>query len=262
MHKFHKISVLVTCAVLCGSGFWYWENNKKMEIGTKGIVGVIPESRQESEIDNISKEVQPVAVKGTEEKATEKKNPTQVQIVVPFSSQAPLGQWDAFHEEACEEASLLMLKYYLDGKTLTPEVAEKEIQAMLAYEIKHYGKYEDSDAQEIVRLAEDFYGLQNLRVVYDFSQEDLKKYLSLGRPIIVPAAGRLLGNPNFKAPGPLYHNLVLTGFDGSKIITNDPGTRKGQNYQYDVSVLYAAIHDFPGNLRDIEKGRKAMIVVE
>ena len=113
-----------------------------------------------------------------------------------------------------------------------------------------------------MKLAYDFYGLDILKVVYDFSKEDLEKYLSLGNPIIVPAAGRLLGNPNFKAPGPLYHNLVLVGYDGETIITNDPGTRKGEGYQYNLDVLYNAIHDFSGELNQIERGRKAMIVLE
>ena len=155
-----------------------------------------------------------------------------------------------------------MLQYYADKKSLTPSVAEKEIQKMIAYEIKNYGNYKDSNAQQIVQLAHDFYGLDNLKLVYEFSKEDLKKYLSLGNPIIVPAAGRLLGNPNFKALGPLYHNLVLIGYDGNKIITNDPGTRKGEGYQYNLDVLYNAIHDFSGELNQIERGRKAMIVLE
>ena len=72
-----------------------------------------------------------------------------------------------------------------------------------------------------------------------------------------------MGNPYFTAPGPLYHNLVLTGFtkDGL-IITNDPGTRRGENYTYKLDVLYAAIHDFTGDKENIENGKKAMIIVE
>lgn len=188
--------------------------------------------------------------------------PEKIAIKVPFATQAPLDQWDAVHEEACEEASLVMLKYYLDGKSLTPALAEKEIQNMVKFEIKNYGDYKDTNAVETAKLAGDFYGIKNVKVIYDFSADDLKKYLALGKPIIVPAAGQLLGNPFFTPPGPLYHNLVLTGYDGDEIITNDPGTKRGENYKYNINVLYNAIHDFPGNAADIEKGRKAMIVVE
>lgn len=188
--------------------------------------------------------------------------PSKILIAVPFTSQAPFSKWDAYHEEACEEASLVMLKYYLDKKPLTPQIAEEQIQKMIAFEIKKYGDYKDTTAAETVKLAADFYGIKNLEVIYDFKKDDLKKYLAKGQPVIVPAAGRMLGNPNFTAPGPLYHNLVLVGFDGDTVITNDPGTRKGAGYKYGIDVLYEAIHDFPGRPESIAQGRKAMIVLE
>jgi VanZ family protein len=188
--------------------------------------------------------------------------PKNIFIKVPFTTQAPLVNWDALHEEACEEASLIMIKYYLDKKPLSKNIAEKEIQALVAYENKNYGDFKDTTAIETMKLAEDYYEIENLKVIYDFKAEDIKRYLAEGRPIIVPVAGRDLGNPNFTPPGPLYHNLVLVGYDGDMIITNDPGTRKGEGYKYNVEVLYGAIHDFPGRPEDIRKGQKAMIVLE
>jgi len=96
----------------------------------------------------------------------------------------------------------------------------------------------------------------------DLLEEDFKKYLSLGNPIIIPVAGQLLGNPYFTPPGPLYHNLVLVGYNGDRIITNDPGTKRGKGYIYDENVLYKATHDFTGKKENIEKGRKAMIIIK
>lgn len=188
--------------------------------------------------------------------------PDKFFIEVPFTSQAPFKNWDEYHEEACEEAALLMMKYFSDNEKLSPEIAEKEIQAMINFQLKKYGDYRDSDASQIVKLAKDFYAMENLEVVYDFQKEDLKKRLAKGKPIIVPAAGRLLHNPNFTYPGPLYHNLILTGYEGEEIIANDPGTRKGKNYRYNEDILYGAIHDFPGKKEEIENGRKAMIIME
>jgi len=196
------------------------------------------------------------------ETSAEVKLPLKVFVSVPFTTQAPFSKWDEYHEEACEEASLLMVQYFLQKKKLTKEIAESEIQKMIAFQIKNYGDYMDSTAQEIVKLASDFYGIKNLKVIYDFSKEDLKKELAKGNPVIVPAAGRLLGNPNFTAPGPLYHALVLKGYDGDTIITNDPGTRKGEGYRYDINTLYNAIHDFTGDKNKIEMGKKAMIAIQ
>ncbi len=196
----------------------------------------------------------------------EEKIPDKFLIKVPFTSQAPFAVWDELHEEACEEASIVMVKYFLDKKELTPQVAENEIQDLVKFQIKKYGDYRDTNAEQTMKMFVDFYGQPKnglrFEVIYDFKKEDLKEYLSKGNPIIVPAAGRLLGNPNFTPPGPLYHNLVLVGYEGNKIITNDPGTKRGQNYKYDIDLLYKAIHDFPGKKEDIEKGDKAMIVLE
>ncbi len=155
-----------------------------------------------------------------------------------------------------------MVKFYLEGKELNSMVAEEEIQKLVAFQLKKYGDYKDSNMGRLVQIGSEYYGLKNLKVVYDFSKEDLKKNLQEGKIMIVPTAGRKLGNPFFTPPGPLYHNLVLKGFDGNKIITNDPGTRRGDGFSYDINVLYDAIFDFPGKKEDIEKGRKAILVVE
>lgn len=188
--------------------------------------------------------------------------PKKKLIYVPFTSQAPYAVWDEYHEEACEEASLIMVAYYIQNKKLNREIAEKEIQNLIDFQIEKYGGYKDSDAAGMIKLAADYYGIKNLKVVYDFEKTEIKKQLAKGKPIIIPAAGRKLGNPNFTYPGPLYHMLVLVGYDGNTIITNDPGTRKGEGYKYDIDVLFKAIHDFPGNIGEIEKGRKAMIIIE
>lgn len=254
-----------------GVEWWYWlktsQNNPILWDTAKNLFEdnfsdelrkELAEKKEVVKNEEVKKESGEEKVLEVEEKSLDKVN-----IKVPFISQAPLGVWDERHEEACEETSLIMLNAYLKNGTLDKNSGEKEIQKIIDFQIEKYGDYKDTSAKETVKLARDFYGLDNLKVVYDFTQADIKKYLSKGNPIIVPAAGRALGNPNFTSPGPLYHNLILTGFtQDDLVITNDPGTRKGENYTYELSVLYEAIHDFDGNKEEIAKGRKAMIVVE
>jgi hypothetical protein len=264
MHKLKnkKSEYILLLLILLGVIFYFvsYKNKKvseKIEIKKQEITNSQNNINQK-EKNNIAEDNND----GETKKPDEDKIPDKVFIKVPFTSQAPFAIWDEKHEEACEEASLIMIKYYLDKKALNKDIAEKEIQDMIKFEIKKYGDYKDSDAGETMKLADDFYGIKNLKVIYNFKAEDIKKYLAKNNPIIIPAAGRELGNPNFTAPGPLYHNLVLVGYEGNTIITNDPGTRKGEGYKYDVEVLYKAIHDFPGRPRDILNGRKAMIIIQ
>jgi len=256
-NKLIKIIILLaTLVVLAGVGY---EIIKQAE-NISPIGSVQKEEKSAGVISQIGKSILPQA--NSNSSPANGNLPAKVLIKVPFTSQAPFANWDAYHEEACEEAAIVMVKYYLDKKPLSKEDADREIMALIDFEIKNYGSYIDSDAQQMVDMSERFYNITNMKVVYDFQKEDIKKYLALGKPIIAPAAGRLLGNPNFTYPGPLYHALVLTGYDGDWIITNDSGTRKGQDYRYKLDILYNAIHDFPGDKNKIEEGRKAMIVLE
>jgi hypothetical protein len=103
------------------------------------------------------------------------------------------------------------------------------------------------------------YGYEKAEVVEDPSVEDLKKHIVAGYPVIVPTAGRMLGNPNFTGEGPLYHALVLKGFTETTFVTNDPGTRRGADYQYDFETVMNAMHDWNGG--DVENGAKVVVVV-
>jgi len=263
-------------AILMGVIF-YFTNISHFSVNKKTVENTVTNSQPTSfkTADNVAA---PAKLAGNQNNQSDKSNqsskidsvssdlPAKIKINVPFTSQAPLGVWDQYHEEACEETTLVMLEYYLNQKPLSPPTAEREIQKMIAYEIKNDGDYKDTDAQQTVNLFNAFYGPPNdgkqLKVIYDFQEQDLKTYLAKGEPIIVPAAGQELGNPNFTPPGPLYHNLVLIGYDGNDIITNDPGTKHGAGYVYNIHTLYDAIHDFPGQPENIDQGRKAMIVLE
>ena len=184
-------------------------------------------------------------------------------IKVPFVLQAPFGHWDELHEEMCEEASLLMLYRFFSGQTLSLKETDQELQKMAQFEKKHYGSYTDSDMKGILTLAKDFYGenfSRHLKIIYPRDFKEIRYFLSNGQPVLLPTAGRLLKNPNFTSPGPWYHNLILVGYDKNGIITNDPGTRKGEGYRYAQETLWEALHDFPGKKENITSGEKAIIV--
>jgi len=186
--------------------------------------------------------------------------PAEINIKMPFTTQAPFANWSLPYGEACEEASALMVHYFYQKKQFTKDIADKEIRKLVDFQTKKYGFYKDSTAEQTARFIREYWGYKKVRVVAA-TIEGIKQELANGRPVIIPAAGRLLGNPNFRSPGPLYHMLVIKGYtkDG-KFITNDPGTRKGANYVYDQKKLLNALHDWNGG--DVNNGKKVMIVIE
>ncbi len=187
--------------------------------------------------------------------------PPRIRIEVPFSVQAPFGNWEMPYQEACEETSVIMVHHFLEGTPLTPEIADREILNIIEWENKEFNYSADVTAEELKQIAEDYYHHTG-QLFYDFTIEDMKRLLAHGYPIIVPLSGRDLGNPYYSGEGPWYHMLVVTGYDGNRFITNDVGTKRGKDYMYNENVLYDAIHNWNQQKENIREGRKVILVLE
>lgn len=186
---------------------------------------------------------------------------------VAFASQAPLGNWDHPYDEACEEASMIGVWHYYNRQGLTNDIMDQKIQAVVAWQAAR-GYRVDLSASETMAVLRDYYGIKS-HLVYEVTVDRLKYELAQNHLILVPAAGRLLGNPNFQQPGPIYHMLILRGYNDQEFITNDPGTRRGDGFRYKYSTLINAVHDWNHQLGDdgmadteIAQGARVVVVVD
>ena len=198
------------------------------------------------------------------EEIIEEKN---VLFNVPFTSQAPFGDWsDPRKQDGCEEAAVIMAMAWIEGEELTPDIANEKINAISSYEKKEYGNFYDTNVEDTVeRIFKGYFEYKNVLAVSDINKEDIKKELFKGNLVIVPTNGRLLENSNYTPPGPTTHNLVIIGYDidSREFITNDPGTRRGEKYRYNENVLEGALLDYPtGNHEKVEEINTAMIIVK
>lgn len=187
--------------------------------------------------------------------------PEEINLSVPFTVQAPHANWEDPYGDFCEEASVFMAANYIKHLTISgPNYADREMLKIKAFEEERFGYHKDTTAEETATILREFYKIEKVKVVYDPSENDIKKALSEKKAVIIPAAGRQLGNPYFRPPGPLYHMLVIKGYtkDGD-FITNDPGTKRGENFIYSPSIIMNAIHDWNGG--DVDSGRKVIILV-
>ncbi|MCX6796787.1 MAG: C39 family peptidase [Candidatus Falkowbacteria bacterium] len=196
----------------------------------------------------------------------ENKQATETVLAVPFTPQAPFGEWqDPRQQDGCEEASMLMAISWARGEKLSREQAKQEILAIAEFEKATYGSFIDTDVDDTVqRIAKDYFKYEQARAVRNINIADIKNELVKGNVVLVPADGRKLGNPNYTPPGPARHMLVIRGYDQTKkeFITNDSGTRKGEGYRYDENILFKAIVNYPtGDHEPLKQEEKAMIVV-
>lgn len=273
MKRFELLLLVALLGLLTVGGvvsYKIWQKNDRQDRQVTTIV--TPENSATPLIEHTEKPVTtfPTNSPVPTSKATTTILPS-VNLDVPFTSQAPEANWDEFHGEACEEASILMAQWYAFGKAGKKESgyanrmpvaeAEKALIDIVAWERNNVSDWKDTTAAETVRIAKEFLGMHDVVVVDNPTASDLKKYLNQSKIIVVPAAGRALGNPYYRQPGPPYHMLVVRGYTSKGFITNDPGTRNGEGFVYPEAKFMDAIHDWTGDTQTINTGLKKVIVV-
>lgn len=195
-------------------------------------------------------------------KTAEKK----ILLDVPFTPQAPFGEWqDIRQEDGCEEISSLMAVKWARGQSLTKEEALKEVINISDWLLKKYGEFRDITLRDTLDwIIKDYFGYEKATLKENITAADIINELKGGQVVIAPMNGRLLPNPYYTAPGPIHHMIVIRGYDPMKnvFITNDPGTRRGELYEYKTDIFYQAISNYPtGNLMLAPTIEKNIIVV-
>ncbi len=173
-----------------------------------------------------------------------RKIPSEKLLDVPYICQNPFrneGGWD-FHDESCEEAALLQSYLFLSGETVTAEQADQIFRDMINWqeEKENFGEHKDLYGKDMKRFIEGYYDLSSEQVVhlFDLNKKIIQKVIHTGYPIIVPIKGELLKNPFYPHPG--YHMLTVIGYSEDVVITNDVGTKRGEQYPYEWERFLSA----------------------
>lgn len=168
---------------------------------------------------------------------------------IPFTTQSPFFDWEnSIQQDGCEEASSIMAMKWVKNEKLEKEDALNYILDISEYIKEKYGEYRDVSVYDIKNwIINDYFEYENVVVLENVTKEIIINELNNNKILLIPTNGRLLGNANFVSPGPKTHMLVVLGYDILKniFIVNDPGTRLGENYKYDIDILYNAIYSYP-----------------
>lgn len=193
-------------------------------------------------------------------------------LSVPFTSQAPLGEWrDERQQDGCEEASALMARAWLNNiksKSKT-EISKKEwreqIIALADFEQEKYQEYRDLSLADMAAwIFEDYFGYEAVSVKKIKQAGDILKELEKGNLVLAPMNGRALKNPYFTPPGPERHMIVIKGYDynSGQFITNDPGTRRGESYRYSSKTIFNALRAYDtGYHKPFKTAPKEVLIV-
>jgi peptidase C39-like protein len=191
--------------------------------------------------------------------------PNKHLIKTEFIEQAPEKNWDQPWQDACEEASLLIVDFYYQNKTTTLGISKNSILDMIKFEeTQNFTKDMTNDQMAIV--GEQYLNYQS-KIIDNPTVKQIKKYLIQNIPVIITANGKTLykENKHFNSGGPYYHSLVILGYDDSKnqFIVHDVGTKFGAYFHYSYSLLMESIHDFPPSNKkeDINNGQKRILIL-
>lgn len=184
--------------------------------------------------------------------------PQELNLQMTFYPQAPLANWDLPWQEACEEASVLLIANEYQRHQWTVEQFNQQILQMVDWENKTFGDYKHTTMAQTAKILNQYLHLQT-KIYRDPDLATIKKVLAKGHFIVMPFAGKELANPYYKNGGPVYHVFVIKGFTADNhLIANDVGTKRGENDLYAWTLLQSAMHDYA---EPIDQGAKEMIEV-
>jgi hypothetical protein len=188
---------------------------------------------------------------------------SSILLAAPFTPQAPTANWDKLHNEACEEAVSIMANAYFSSSTettLKPKYVEQEIAKLTKWQQENFGYNLDTNLSETALMLKSVYKIKT-QIIENFTELDIKTALLQNKLVIISTSGRLLNNPNYKRPGPLYHMLLIKGYTETAFITNDSGTKKGLNYNYTFDTLYKASGDWNHKTKNVDTNIKNILLV-
>lgn len=189
------------------------------------------------------------------------KLPSELVLAIPFTSQAPNGNWD--RNEDCEETSVTMANAFLSGtqtKLLDADSAAASIKHLRDWENSNIGYNLNTGVDATEAMAKGGFGLK-VEQINNYSADDLKKALVDNKVVLLSINARQLNNPKYLDNGPLYHMIVVRGWTDNGFVVNDPGTTEGNGNTYTFDVLKNAAADWNQNTKTMDPNRKIALIL-
>lgn len=183
-----------------------------------------------------------------------------VNLDVPYTSQAPQRDWSAPWQDACEEAAILMIDAYVRGYGLSPLSSKDELLRMVAWQ-EERNWFTSINAVDVQKFFVEYLNYKRpVKIIANPTVEQIKQFLNEGKPVLALAHGKTLGNKYYSNGGPEYHAFVIRGYTKDKFITNDPGVNRGANFLFPIENVMNSLRDWNGG--DVTNGQPVIIVVE
>jgi peptidase C39-like protein len=189
--------------------------------------------------------------------------PDHVLLQVPFTTQAPLGNW-AQHQESCEAATLTMLvAYWRHDPSL---VIDSQTADSSIHQIDAWKSQPDLNDQLMGELAQQHFGF-GYRIVPN-DPKVIAEQLAAGRPLIAEVRTHGLGNGHYPGYNNHYeqtgwsvpHFVLIIGYDSTGVWLNDAGISWGRGYHITYAQLAHAIDDLDQHHPALAQGQVLLLI--
>ncbi len=183
-----------------------------------------------------------------------------INLDVPYTSQAPERIWTQPWQDACEEAAILMLDAYYRGYGLSTLYAKDELQKVVNWE-EARGWERSIPIEKIKIILQEYYKITRpIRIISNPTVADIKSLIAAGKPVLAVADGHALPNPYYSNGGPPYHAFIIRGYTADKFIANDPGVNRGKDFVFPIESVMDSLHDW--NDGNVTRGTPAILVID
>jgi hypothetical protein len=238
------LGLLAIVGVGVGIGFAVWGSSQSI---TYTVPDIVPLAASSSQVSPGAVTPSPINL------------PVAVLLPVPFTPQAPLGNW-ADKQHTCEEANLVQVDRYLHGDHSGALIDARTADAAIN-QITKWKPTLDLTPDMVGKVAQQYMGWNYQILPAD--RINMHTQLALGRPLIVGVRTHGLGNPNYPGYRTHYeqtgysvaHYVTVVGYQpGDVLILNDPGLTKGHGYHIKFDQLIYAINDLDRAFPELNAG--------
>jgi len=167
-----------------------------------------------------------------------------------FIFQTPYGLWEKPWDEFAEEAVIAMIVNAHTGE----ELSTRDLKASALLRVweavqSRYGEKNTLTIPEVAQILNDLTPEISVKLIQNPSLITFTDELESGYWFVVPINGQAMQNPRYGKPGPRHHMILITAYnaENNTFVTQDPGTSRGKNAEYDAQKILDVIEDLDGS---------------
>lgn len=168
-----------------------------------------------------------------------------VVIDVPYTSQAPEGNWSEPWQNACEETSIAMVNAFYLREPINSISAPGIILSVFNKKHEKLRESKDESFDDLATFIHTEYDWRVTERKY-VESEDIEHEIDKHHPVFIAFDAREIPAAPFPEPKPDYHVAVIVGYDdvAKEFIFHDPGLSEGKEIRYTYEDVIKANQEY------------------